>query len=372
MSNPTSAPFVFKIPAHQRHRQNHHTTISGGNGNGPYDRSGGAGSGAAGVSNSGRITKLINKGQVIGGRGGTGRNGGDGYANSSTIATVTNNGVIKGANGGNGGNSAVSSVLGGAGGAGIENSFTIAILTNSGKIAGGNGGSGYYGGKGGSGIENSGTIGALTNSGNINGGVGGSGLYGGKGGTGIENPGTIGTLTNSGTISGRLGGSGSIGSGAPGGAIYSTGTIDSIMNSGKFIGTVEIDQAASVIIYGGTGTTFGSFIPGVIATESIIIGGSNLTFASGNTEIDEDISVDGGAGTVVDPTGFYGKISEFGLNDTVKLDGFWAFSALSHTSGMTTLTLAEGATRHAFEFVGDYTRREVHIAPGKITTIKFA
>ena len=88
---------------------------------------------------------------------------------------------------------------------------------------------------------------------------------------------------------------------------------------------------------------------------------------------DQDIDLSGKGGTMalVDPTGFYGKISDFGSNDTVKLEGFWAFSALSHASGVTTLTLAEGATRHAFDFVGDYTRREFNISSGSITKVTY-
>ena len=88
---------------------------------------------------------------------------------------------------------------------------------------------------------------------------------------------------------------------------------------------------------------------------------------------DQDIDLSGKGGTMalVDPTGFYGKISDFGSNDTVKLESFWAFSALSHASGVTTLTLAEGATRHAFEFVGDYTRREFNIGSGSITKVTY-
>ena len=39
---------------------------------------------------------------------------------------------------------------------------------------------------------------------------------------------------------------------------------------------------------------------------------------------------------------------------------------------MTTLTLHNGLTKHAFEFVGDYTRSEFSITPGKITTVAYA
>ena len=51
---------------------------------------------------------------------------------------------------------------------------------------------------------------------------------------------------------------------------------------------------------------------------------------------DIDLRGKGGSMALVDPTGFYGKISDFRSNDTVKLEGFWAFSALSHAPGVTT------------------------------------
>ena len=50
----------------------------------------------------------------------------------------------------------------------------------------------------------------------------------------------------------------------------------------------------------------------------------------------------------------------------------WRFSAISaEIGGVTTLTLHRGSTTHDFEFVGDYTRSDFSITPGKITTIKF-
>ncbi len=116
-----------------------------------------------------------------------------------------------------------------------------------------------------------------------------------NGGAGIANSGTIATLTNSGTIHGGKGGSGST-SGAPGDAIYSAGkhaSIGPITNSGTIIGNVEIDNQASVTVNGGTGTTFGRWTSGTIT-----IGNGNLTFAGGNTALGDDISVDGGVGTV--------------------------------------------------------------------------
>jgi hypothetical protein len=235
-------------------------------------------------------------------------------------------------------------------------------------------------------------------------------------------------MANSGTIKGGVGGFGATTPGPAGDAIYSAGTsasIGPITNSGQMIGNVEIDNQASVTIHGGTGKTFGSWMSGPITSGAITVGNGSLIFASGNTEVFENISVNGGVGTVtnssvlrfgalevingnvrnngtvqvsvgkleiesavtgkgtdtvsktaklefdarvstattlgdqdiivhsamlalVDPTGFYGKISDFGSSDTVKLEGFWAFSALSHGGGDTTLTLAQGATRHDF------------------------
>jgi hypothetical protein len=49
-----------------------------------------------------------------------------------------------------------------------------------------------------------------------------------------------------------------------------------------------------VTVNGGTGKTFGSWTGGTIT-----IGAGNLTFASGNTALGDDISVDSGAGTVI-------------------------------------------------------------------------
>jgi hypothetical protein len=125
-------------------------------------------------------------------------------------------------------------------------------------------------------------------------------------------------------------------------------------------GKLEIDGAVTGV---GTDTISG---PAKLQFDAAV--------STATTLGDQDINLSGKGGTMalVDPTDFYGKISDFGLNDTVKLEGFWAFSALSHASGVTTLTLAEGATRHAFEFVGDYSRSEFHITPGAITKVTYA
>jgi PEP-CTERM motif len=299
-------------------------TIRGGSGFGSF---GGDGSGGAGVSNAGTIRTLSNSGTIRGGNGTFFQVGGAGVSNAGTIRTLSNSGKIEGAAGafgrpavGAGGagvsnastittltnSGAISGGQGGQhfsqGGAGVSNAGTITILSNSGKISGGSGGGGVSGGAGdtgGAGVSNAMTIGTLTNSGTIGGGNGGGttghGGKGGAGGAGIANSGTIAALTNSGLIEGSKGGKGSL-SGATGDAIYSAGThasIGPITNSGKIIGNVVIDNQASVTVTGGSGKTFGSWTGGAIT-----IGAGNLTFADGNTALGDDISVDGGSGTV--------------------------------------------------------------------------
>jgi hypothetical protein len=272
-------------------------TISGGIG-GAGLGSGSPGAGGAGVSNAGTIKTLTNNGAISGGNGasgfggdsGTGGVGGAGVSNSGTISRLSNSGAISGGNGGPG--SAFS------GGAGVSNAGTITRLSNSGTISGGNGEVGTSGpGPGGAGLSNAGTIRSLSNSGTISGGGGGDGLSGANGGAGgaaIGNSGAIGALTNSGTIEGGVGGSGSA-SGAAGDAILSAGAHASIgpfTNTGRIIGNVEIDHQASATVIGGSGKPFGKWTGGTIT-----IGNGDLTFVR-NTALGDDISVDGGKGTV--------------------------------------------------------------------------
>jgi hypothetical protein len=249
-----------------------------------------AGAGGAGVWNASTITSLSNSGAIAGGNGGAGFFGGGfggaGVANSGTIGSLSNRGKIVGGAGGPGNTTGAV----GAGAAAVMNSGTIKTLTNSGTIRGGKGGSSISGGAGGAGVMNSGTIKTLTNSGTVSGGAGGK--FGGPGGAGVLNSGAIGPLANSGVIEGGLGASG----GAMGDAIYSAGqhaSIGPIANSGRIIGNVVIDNQASVTVTGGSGKTFGSWTGGMIT-----IGNGNLTFAGGATALGDDISVDGGAGTV--------------------------------------------------------------------------
>ena len=254
--------------------------------------------GGAGVSNAGTVMELTNLGKIGGGIGGAGDGydggvGGAGVSNSGAITILTNGGAIEGGVAGNGFNAG-----GGAGGAGVSNKGTITTLTNSGAIGGGNGGNGdviaFLGGSGGAGLSNAGTIITLTNSGAISGGNGGNGgLGGGAGGAGVSNTGTIGAVINSGVIAGGTNPFGY--GGAAGYAIISAGpsaSIGAITNSGQITGNVEIDNQASVAIYGGTGAAYGSWTGGAITV------GYRLTFAGGNTALGDSVTFNGGAGTV--------------------------------------------------------------------------
>jgi hypothetical protein len=107
-----------------------------------------------------------------------------------------------------------------------------------------------------------------------------------------------------------------------------------------------------------------------------ISGASTLEFdsavSSSTTVGSQNISFTGG-GTLdlTDPTSFYGEMSGFAAGDTVELLGSWAFSGFSENSGGTlaTLTLTNGATTHAFDFVGDYTKGDFKITSGATSII---
>ncbi len=107
------------------------------------------------------------------------------------------------------------------------------------------------------------------------------------------------------------------------------------------------------------------------------IGAATLEFGAGVSTAatlgDQDIGFTGG-GTLhlLAPTSFYGEISDFGSGDTVELKGSWAFHGISHTGGVTTLTLLSGSTTHGFEFVGEYSHSNFSIVSGTTTKIKYA
>jgi hypothetical protein len=364
-------------------------TISGGNGGIGFEH------GGAGVDNSkgASIGSLSNAtgATVSGGRGATGSfgaQGGAAIANSGTIAALTNSGTIGGGAGGGVTFGGVVPGTGRAAGAGIANSAAITALTNSGKIRGGQGGIGYagfderLGGAGGAGVSNAGAIGPLVNGGEILGGAGvvnaamiaslgnsgmiaggnggsatGAGGRGGAGGAGIANSGTIATLSNRGTIEGGAGGAGAI-AGAAGDAISSAGrhaSIGQITNSGQIIGNVEIDNQTAVGVTGGTGKTFGSWAGGTIT-----IGNGDLTFVGSNTVLGDNISVNGGKGTVTNKgllrlaaprtiTGNFTRAAAGALGLDFAGDVFGQYGALTTTS----LTTLDGSL--AIDLTGGFT-----------------
>jgi hypothetical protein len=215
---------------------------------------------AAAVSNGGGIGVLTNAGTIAG------TTTGFAISNTSSIGALSNSGVLSGL-------------------AGVVNMGTIGFISNqsSGVIAAGE-----------SGIVNklNSTIGTLTNSGAISGATIGINTYGsigllsnsgailGTSGTGLaNNGGSIGAITNTGTISG------------PDFAIYSTGGIGTITNTGLINGNISISGQSWLTIAGGAG--FGTLTGGTITAAT-----GGVSFASGNTRLEDDVSVAGGTGTV--------------------------------------------------------------------------
>ena len=240
--------------------------------------------GQTGINSRAAITKLSNSGVIRG-------DGSVAINSSVSIGTLINSGTIRGANTG--------VYLPGA---------SVGTLANSGTIMGGVRGLGAYGSitaltneasgvisSAQSGMYISGIIDRLTNNGTIS----------GAGGTaaGIANQAIIHTLTNTGTISGAnqgifnynsigtLANSGTI-SGGNYAILGASGSIGTILNSGVINGNIELHNQ-NVTITGGSGSTFGTLRNGTFTVSN-----GNLTFAGGNTHLDQNISVKGGSGTV--------------------------------------------------------------------------
>jgi hypothetical protein len=129
-------------------------------------------------------------------------------------------------------------------------------------------------------------------------------------------------------------------------------------NSGKVLvssGTLDFRNAMT-----GTGTdTIES--ASSLEFDSSVAGGQTIGFNGGDLVLN-------------DPSGFAGKISNFAAGDEVGLLGDWSFVKFHENSGGTlgTLTLSSGGVQHAFNFVGDYTRADFHIASGTTTFVTHA
>ncbi len=163
----------------------------------------------------------------------------------------------------------------------------------------------------------------------------------------------LGTSTSSSiTNSGLLEKTGETGVSTIAPAINNAGTIE--VSSG----TLDLEGAVS-----GTGT-------------DTIENASTLEFdapvSSAKTVGAQNIGFTGNGGTLdlTSPNNFWAEISGFAAGDAIDLLGSWAFSGVSHGSGVTTLTLASGATKQAFTFVGDYSQGDFSITSGATTIIK--
>ena len=134
--------------------------------------------------------------------------------------------------------------------------------------------------------------------------------------------------------------------------LTNSGEIEALGGTLDFKGTIS--GTGKDKISGATTLEFDSAV-----SSRTTVGSQNIGFTGGGT-LD-----------LTDPTSFYGEVSSFAAGDTVELLGSWAFSRFSENSGGTlaTLTLVNGTTTHAFDFVGDYAPGDFKIASGATSTI---
>ena len=246
-------------------------TISGGPG------SFATGSIAVGVSNSGSITKLNNRGAMSGPYAG--------LSNAGTITTLSNSGVMSGFYGvANGTEAKISNLTNsgtiifglnccGYGGTGVFNSGWIGTLTNSGAITRNPPvGFGFTSAPGAA-VDNSGTIGTLTNSGAIN----GSFRVGARVNTGVYNSGAITTLTNK--VGGTISGGSKVGVGGVG--VSNIGMLTTLSNGGRISGGAAFGFTFSSVA-GGAGVSNSGTIK-TLSNRGTVSGGSGVapSFAVG-------------------------------------------------------------------------------------------
>ena len=126
-------------------------------------------------------------------------------------------------------------------------------------------------------------------------------------------------------------------------AVRSDGGHLTINNTGSIIGGVDVnnDSQASVTINGGSGKTFGSFTGGAIT-----IANGDLAFARGNTDLGDNIAVNGGAGKVTNNgvlrlagpetiTGNFVQTASGTFESLIEGDAFGQYGALTVTSHAT-------------------------------------
>ena len=97
----------------------------------------------------------------------------------------------------------------------------------------------------------------------------------------------------------------------------------------------------------------------ILSSNGIISGANGGRGKNGGTAVDNE------SGTIT-------QLSNSGTISGLGGAGIANVSAISHSPALTTLTLHEGTTPHAFDFAGFYSRSAFHIASRPITTITFA
>jgi hypothetical protein len=151
-----------------------------------------------------------------------------------------------------------------------------------------------------------------------------------------------------------------------------------ISNSGLFEKTSGTGTSAIAPAVTNTGTI--EVTAGTLDLQGAITGKGNDEVSGASTlEFDsavvatQTVGFLGGPSAVdlIDPNAFFGKIADFASSNTVQLSGDWVFSSFSENAAGTlgTLTLASGASRHAFDFIGNYTASDFKITSGATTTI---
>ncbi len=197
-------------------------------------------------------------------------------------------------------------------------------------------------------ITSAGSLGGLNNSGTIAGGS-----------TGVNNGGTLTSIVNSGTISGSAN------------AIASAGSLGPITNSGLIAGNVTVASPQDLTIAGGTGTmgTLTGSTGSIGLPSEGTITAHGVTFNTGTLLVNDNIVVNGGAGSVSN-TG-----ERLQVNNPVSITGSYTQSTLGAlVIGVTSPTsygelVASGSVNLAGDTVSIIPTSGGALANGEVLTI---
>ncbi|RBP11158.1 hypothetical protein DFR50_11744, partial [Roseiarcus fermentans] len=149
-----------------------------------------------------------------------------------------------------------------------------------------------------------------------------------------------------------------------------------LTNSGVNTGGASVN--GGVYVNSGTLDIQGAVTGGTVAAPATdtISGGATLEFDSSvgvSTALHAQNVVFAGSGALdlTSPQGFWGEISGFAANDSVALLGSWTLSSFAEVGGVGELTLAQGGTKHRFDFAGSFTAGSFAVASsttGAVTT----